>query len=71
MARRNEGKTRPYQLKYKRKILLEKSSNKLTQLKDCIEVLKKNEIDCDLIQRFYEKEKRHNIKLTKLILGED
>jgi len=71
MARRNEGKTNPRQLKYKRKRLLDLSSSRLVQFKTCIEVLKKNEIDCSLIQHFYEKEKQHNIKLTKLILGEN
>lgn len=71
MSRKNEGKTNAGKLKSDRNRYLDKSTSKLFQLKVCLDVLHEQRVDCDVIEHFYEVEKRHNKRLTKLIQGED
>lgn len=67
MSRRNEGKTNFSKLKSDREKYLEDSKSRLFQLKICLDVLKEAEVDHDLIQKLYDREKARNIRLTKLI----
>lgn len=67
MSRRNEGKTSSLQLKKDREKYLEDSKSRLFQLKICLGVLKEAEVDHDLIQKLYDREKARNIRLTKLL----
>ena len=67
MSRRNEGKTNFSKLKSDREKYLEDSKNRLFQLKICLDVLKEAEVDHDLIQKLYGREKARNIRLTKLL----
>lgn len=67
MSRRNEGKTNFSKLKSDREKYLEDSKSRLFQLKICLDVLKEAEVDHDLIQKLYDREKARNIRLTKLL----
>lgn len=71
MSRKNNGKTSLPQLKRDRKKYLDKSTSKLLQLQACLDVLREQKVDCDVIEHFYEVELRHNKRLTKLVEGED
>ena len=51
----------------KRYRYLDKSTNKLFQLKVCLDVLHEQGEDCDVIEHFYEVELRHNKRLSDLI----
>lgn len=51
----------------KRYRYLDKSTNKLFQLKVCLDVLHEQGVDCDVIKHFYEVELRHNKRLSELI----
>lgn len=70
MGRINTGKTQVERLDYKRKRNLDKSTSKLFQLQICLDVLREQRVDCDVIEHFYEVELRHNKRLTKLVQGE-
>lgn len=67
MSRRNEGKTNFSKLKSDREKYLKDSKSRLFQLKICLDVLKEAEVDHDLIQKLYDREKARNIRLTKLL----
>lgn len=67
MSRRNEGKTNFSKLKSDREKYLEDSKSRLFQLKICLDVLKEAEVDHDLIQKLYDREKARNVRLTKLL----
>jgi len=56
---------------YKRERYLDKSTSKLFQLQICLDVLKEQHVDCDVIEHFYEVELRHNKRLTELIQGKN
>lgn len=66
MGRINTETTKRNSL-YKRERNLDKSTNKLQQLWVCLEVLREQRVDCDVIEHFYEVELRHNKRLTKLV----
>lgn len=70
MSRKNEGKTGSLQLKKDREKYLDKSTSKLFQLKVCLDVLREQGVDCDVIEHFYEVELKHNKRLAKLVEGE-
>lgn len=67
MSRRNEGKTSVSKLKSDREKYLEDSKSRLFQLKICLDTLKEAEVDHDLVQKLYDREKARNIRLTKLL----
>lgn len=67
MSRRNEGKTSVSKLKSDREKYLDDSTSKLFQLKICLDVLHEAKVDCDLVQKLYDREMARNIRLTKLL----
>ena len=47
---------------------LDDSTSKLFQLKVCLDVLHEAKVDCDLVQKLYDREMARNKRLTKLVI---
>lgn len=56
---------------YKRERNLDKSTNNLNVIRMVLEDLKEKGIDCPPIEKLYDREFKHNKRLTKLVQGED